>query len=80
MGVRHYFCLPARPEAAANRLSKKTLIDSQPFHTTGAAEALLGSGMGGRAILFCLLGLLLTAVITMMIAPQAVTWALSLIL
>jgi hypothetical protein len=35
--------------------------------------------MGGRAILFCLLGLLLTAVITMMIAPQAVTWALSLI-
>jgi hypothetical protein len=35
--------------------------------------------MGGRASLFCLLGLLLTAVITMMIAPQAVTWALSLI-
>jgi hypothetical protein len=33
--------------------------------------------MGERALLFCLLGLLLTAAIILMIAPGAVTWALS---
>jgi hypothetical protein len=40
MGVRHYFCLPARPEASAKSVVQKKLIDSQTFHTTGAAEAL----------------------------------------
>jgi hypothetical protein len=74
------FLLAREAGGRSKSVVQKKLIDSQPFHTTGAAEALLGSGMGGRAILFCLLGLLLTAVITMMIAPQAVTRALSLIL
>ena len=39
----------------------------------------MGSGMGERVFLFCLLGLLLTAAIMLMIAPGAVTWALSFI-
>jgi hypothetical protein len=35
--------------------------------------------MREHVVLFCLLGLVLTAVIILMIAPGAVTWALSLI-
>lgn len=33
--------------------------------------------MHEHVVLFCLLGLVLTAVIILMIAPGAVTWALS---
>ena len=35
--------------------------------------------MREHALLFCLLGLVLTAAIILMIAPGAVTWALALI-
>jgi hypothetical protein len=35
--------------------------------------------MREHVLLFCLLGLLLTAAIMLMIAPGSVTWALSLI-
>jgi hypothetical protein len=35
--------------------------------------------MGERVLLFCLVGLLLTAAILLMIAPGSVTWALSFI-
>jgi hypothetical protein len=35
--------------------------------------------MGERAILFCLFGLAVAVTIILMIAPGAVTWALSLI-
>jgi hypothetical protein len=35
--------------------------------------------MGERVLLFCLVGLLLTAVVLLMIAPGSVTWALSFI-
>jgi len=35
--------------------------------------------MGERVLLFCLVGLLLTAVVILMIAPGSVTWALSFI-
>jgi len=35
--------------------------------------------MGERVLLFCLVGLLLTAAIMLMIAPGSVTWALSFI-
>jgi hypothetical protein len=34
--------------------------------------------MRERVLLFCLLGLVLTAAIMLAIAPEAVTWALSL--
>jgi hypothetical protein len=35
--------------------------------------------MREHALLFCLLGLVLTAAIILMIAPEAVTWTLALI-
>ena len=35
--------------------------------------------MRERMLLFCLLGLVLTATIILVVAPEAVTWALSLI-
>lgn len=45
----------------------------------GCGGSAIGSGMHEHVVLFCLLGLVLTAVIILMIAPGAVTWALSLI-
>jgi hypothetical protein len=45
----------------------------------GAAQADIGIGMREHVLLFCLLGLLLTAAIILMIAPGSVTWALSFI-
>jgi hypothetical protein len=35
--------------------------------------------MDERALLFCLLGLLLTVAILLAVAPSAVTWAMSLV-
>jgi len=46
-------------------------------HTTGAAQGGIGSGMDERALLFCLLGLVLTVAILLTVAPSAVTWAMS---
>ena len=37
------------------------------------------SDMREHVLLFCLLGLVLTATITLVTAPEAVTWALSLV-
>jgi hypothetical protein len=42
-------------------------------------SALVLSDMRDHALLFCLLGLVLTATIILVTAPEAVTWALSLI-
>jgi hypothetical protein len=35
--------------------------------------------MDERALLFCLLGLVLTAAIILAVAPEAVTWTMSLV-
>jgi hypothetical protein len=43
------------------------------------AFVLKGTAMRERVLLFCLLGLVLTATIILVTAPGAVTWALSLI-
>jgi hypothetical protein len=43
------------------------------------AFVLNGTDMRERVLLFCLLGLVLTATIMLVTAPGAVTWALSLI-
>jgi hypothetical protein len=45
----------------------------------GCGGSAIDSGMREHVVLFCLLGLVLTAVIILMIAPGAVTWAVSLI-
>jgi hypothetical protein len=47
-------------------------------HTT-SGESAIGSGMGERAILFCLFGLAVAVAIILIIAPGPLTWALSLV-
>jgi hypothetical protein len=58
------YAMPSCLASSARELVHRQLIDSD---------------MREQLLLFCLLGLLLTAGIILMIAPGAVTWALSLI-
>jgi len=56
-----------------------SLVYCEPVHTMGAAQRVIDSSMDERALLFGLLGLLLTAAIILAVAPGAVTWAMSLV-
>src|SRR5262245_1865038 len=48
-------------------------------HTAGGGISAIGGDMREHVLLFCLLGLVLTATIILVTAPEAVTWALSLV-
>jgi hypothetical protein len=48
-------------------------------HTAGGGIGAIGADMREHVLLFCLLGLVLTATIILVTAPEAVTWALSLV-
>src|SRR6516165_2938221 len=48
-------------------------------HTAGGGVSAIGTDMREHVLLFCLLGLVLIAAIMLLIAPEEVTWALSLI-
>ena len=48
-------------------------------HTAGGGVSAIGTDMREHVLLFCLLGLVLIAAIMLLIAPEAVTWALSLV-
>jgi hypothetical protein len=60
-------------------LASADLSACELAHSVAAAQAAIGVGMREHVLLFCLLGLLLTAAIMLMIAPGSVTWALSFI-
>ena len=51
----------------------------QRFTTPNFCFCTKGTDMRERVLLFCLLGLMLAAVIMLAVAPGAVTWALALI-
>ena len=55
------------------------LVNLSDLPASTFAFVLNGTDMRERVLLFCLLGLVLTATIMLVTAPGAVTWALSLI-
>ena len=48
-------------------------------HTAGVGVSAIGTDMREHVLLFCLLGLVGLVAIMLVIAPEEVTWALSLI-
>ena len=48
-------------------------------HTAGGGVSAIGADMREHVLLFCLVGLVLTATIMLVTVPEAVTWALSLV-